>query len=152
MKIHSLDDMMAFGESVATRVQGAMVFELVGDVGAGKTSFTKGLARGLGVREAVQSPTFTISREYALADGRRLVHYDFYRLREAGIMAEELNEVIHDPSTITVVEWAETVADILPKDRVTLHIKLTPEDENARIVTWAAGGEYAKSVMQELAV
>ena len=90
MKLNSLEDMLAFGQKIATRLQGGEVLELVGDVGAGKTTFTKGLALGLGVQGTVQSPTFTISREYETSSAIRLVHYDFYRLQEAGIMADEL--------------------------------------------------------------
>ena len=65
---------------LAGRAPRASVIELVGDVGAGKTTFVKGLAKALGVSEPVSSPSFTISKTYALPDGGNLVHYDFYRL------------------------------------------------------------------------
>lgn len=139
---------MQLGARVAQQIQSGVVFELVGDVGAGKTSFTKGLAAGLGVTEPVQSPTFTISREYTLPDSRRLVHYDFYRLGEAGIMAEELDEVVQDERAIVVVEWAHTVADVLPRDRVTLHIALVADDETAREVTWQTDGAHSDAAMK----
>lgn len=151
MRVTSLDEMLAFGERVARGLRGGEVVELVGDVGAGKTTFTKGLARGLGVRDAVQSPTFTISREYEGERGLHLVHYDFYRLDDAGIMADELAESIANEHGVTVVEWAETVASVLPSDRVTLEIALVADDEAAREVTWAASGEVSKRLMEAVA-
>lgn len=140
MRINSLGDMLKFGESIGARMRGREVFELVGDVGAGKTSFVKGLARGMEITEVVQSPTFTISREYESPRGLRLVHYDFYRLGEAGIMAEELAESLADARSIVVVEWAESVATVMPKDRIAITINLVADDENARDVTWQASG------------
>lgn len=140
MRINSLDEMTAFGAQIASRLHGGEVFELVGDVGAGKTTFTRGLARGMGIKDPVQSPTFTISREYDTPGNLRLVHYDFYRLSEAGIMAEELADSLASPENVTVVEWAETVASVLPNDRLTLTIQLVADDENARQVSWHTGG------------
>ena len=92
-------------DQIAHQLAAPLVIELIGDVGAGKTTFTRHLARALGVTEPVQSPTFTLSRVYDVADGRRLVHYDFYRLGEAGIIADELAETSADDTTITVIEW-----------------------------------------------
>ena len=148
MIVSSLDEMLTFGERVARNLHGGEVLELVGDVGAGKTTFTKGLARGLGVHDAVQSPTFTISREYDGERGLHLVHYDFYRLDNAGIMADELAESLADEHGVTVVEWAETVASVLPTDRVTLTIGLVADDEQARDVSWTTGGERSKELME----
>lgn len=148
MIISSLQDMMAFGSKIATSLHGGEIFELVGDVGAGKTTFTRGLAEGMGVTDAVQSPTFTISREYKAADGLRLVHYDFYRLGEAGIMADELAESLADPKSVVVIEWAETVTSVLPDDRVTLRIELVADDEDARNVLWHTSGAVSNKLME----
>lgn len=139
-----------FGAKVASRLRGGEVIELVGDVGAGKTTFTKGLASGLGVTEPVQSPTFTISREYDTVGGLHLVHYDFYRLGEAGIMADELAESMAGSKNVTVVEWAETVAAVLPEDRLTLRIDLVADNEGAREVSWQAAGEVAARLMKDM--
>jgi tRNA threonylcarbamoyladenosine biosynthesis protein TsaE len=105
--------------------------ELIGDVGAGKTTFTKGLAKGLGVAETVQSPSFTISRMYEAGD-LTLSHYDFYRLNDAGIMAMEIASAVEDAHNITVVEWAESVAEILPESRI--KIRILPQSETVRKV------------------
>lgn len=112
MKIQSSDDMMTLGERVAQRISAPAILELVGDVGAGKTTFAQGLAKGLGILEKVSSPSFTISKRYALPGGGELAHYDFYRLDDAGIMRDELAETLADNQNIVVVEWGGGVADL----------------------------------------
>lgn len=125
MKITSEQEMLAFGESFAKKVSeqssGPIVIELIGDVGTGKTTFTRGLARGLGAKEKVTSPSFTISKTYALQNNKNLVHYDFYRLSDPGLMAEDLADNLKNPDNIIVIEWGEEVANLLPKN----HIKIT---------------------------
>ena len=103
------------------------VIELVGDVGAGKTTFTKGLARGLEITEEITSPTFTISKVYENSRGQKLVHYDFYRLENPGIMVEDLFENLQDPQTVTVIEWADTVSEILPANHLRLEILINDD-------------------------
>jgi len=135
MTISDESAMVAFGKELAGKIRGSVVIELIGDVGAGKTVFTRALARALGVAGAVQSPTFTISNRYDLPDGRILAHYDFYRLNDAGIMADELTESIGDDQVITVIEWGDIVADILPADRLTIHIEPVSETERQLQIT-----------------
>ncbi len=81
----------------------------------------------MGSHDAVSSPSFTISRVYQAGD-LTLHHYDFYRLPEAGLMAQELAEVIDDPQNVVVVEWAGVVDDVLPAKRLTIAIQATGED------------------------
>lgn len=107
-------------------LRGGEVIELVSDLGGGKTAFVRGLARGAGSADRVASPTFTISREY-VAPKFTITHFDFYRLGEAGIVADELAEVVGDPKTVVVVEWGEIVHDVLPAERLTVHIRTTGE-------------------------
>jgi tRNA threonylcarbamoyladenosine biosynthesis protein TsaE len=140
--------MLRFGEWLGARLEGGEMIELVGDVGAGKTTFTRGLAKGLEIIEPIQSPTFTVSREYEASQSRRLAHYDFYRLGEAGLMAEEIQETISEPGTVTVVEWSDVVSDVLPAQRITLTIRPVAQDESAREVTWHVGEQY-KALLQE---
>lgn len=146
MQIHGDAAMQQFGEKLGAQLQGGEVFELIGDVGAGKTTFTRGLAKGLGVSEQVQSPTFTISREYDGRDNLTLVHYDFYRLNEAGIMAQELAETVANRQNITVIEWSGVASDSLPRERVVLRILPVAKDENAREVQVSGEGEFATEV------
>lgn len=129
--INSEIEMKRLGEKIGRILKGGEVLELIGDVGAGKTTFTKGLAKGLGVAETVQSPSFTISRVYEAGD-LTLSHYDFYRLNDAGIMAMEIASAIEDAHNITVVEWAESVAEILPANRI--KIRILSQSETARKV------------------
>jgi tRNA threonylcarbamoyladenosine biosynthesis protein TsaE len=138
--------MKEFGRTIGAALRGGEVLELIGDVGTGKTTLTKGLAEGLAISEPVQSPTFTISRVYAARDGLHLHHYDFYRLGEAGIMAEDVNEVMHDPVAVTVIEWSGAVSDVLPADRLQISIHAT--DENERNVTVNAGGERSQALLE----
>lgn len=114
-------------ETIGTRLRGGEVLELVSDLGGGKTTFTRGLVRGAGSLDRVASPTFTISREYT-APQFTIAHFDFYRLGEAGIVADELQELIHDPAYVKVVEWGEIVHDVLPAERLTVQISQTGDD------------------------
>lgn len=127
MKIASEAEMLQYGRDLAGKLTLPAVVELVGDVGAGKTTFTRGLADGLGIIESITSPSFTLSKRYVFRrdgiDGE-LVHYDFYRLDDPGIMREEIEETLTAPNTITVVEWGESVADLLPENHYRLEISL----------------------------
>lgn len=133
IEVGSETETQAFAQKLGAALRGGEIIELVGDVGAGKTSFTKGLARGLGVDEDVQSPSFTISRVYEGRDRLRLAHYDFYRLADAGIMKDELAETLQDPQTVTVIEWADIVEGVLPQGRLT--IRFESPTETARKLT-----------------
>jgi tRNA threonylcarbamoyladenosine biosynthesis protein TsaE len=113
------------GERLGRVLQGGEVIELVSDLGGGKTTFVRGLVRGLQSADKVASPTFTISKLYRAGD-LEVHHFDFYRLQEAGIMAEELAEVAGDTKAIVVVEWGDVVQHVLPAERLTLSIKQTP--------------------------
>ena len=132
MILRSEEELIDFGRELGEKITAPCVIELIGDVGAGKTTFTRGLAQGLGVAEPITSPSFTISKSYAYKNGV-LSHYDFYRLPDPGLMAEDLAESIADPHTITVVEWANTIQDILPPNR--LIYEITTNDDGTRALT-----------------
>ena len=122
--------MKTYGEVLGRSLKGGEVIELIGDVGAGKTTLVKGIAQGLDIDEDVQSPSFTISRVYDARDSLQLRHYDFYRLNDAGIMADELQEAIHDPLAVTIIEWADVVDGVLPDDHQ--RIVITSPSETTR--------------------
>ena len=124
--------MKEFGQRLGQLLRGGEVIELIGDVGAGKTTFTKGLAIGMDIAEVIQSPSFTISRTYENAESIRMVHYDFYRLTDAGIMANELSEMVNDPKTVTVIEWADIVEGVLPESHYTISFE-SPSEANRSI-------------------
>lgn len=117
------------GETLGTRVQGGECIELVSDVGGGKTTFVRGLARGMGSEDHVSSPTFTVSKQYQAYD-LTLFHFDFYRLHDGGMVRHELSEAIGKPSSVVVIEWSDIVRDVLPAAR--LRITFKPEGENER--------------------
>ena len=133
-------DLKTWGELIGSLFRGGECIELIGDVGAGKTTLTKGIAKGMGIDEEVQSPTFTLSRVYE-SPKLALHHYDFYRLSEPGVMSYELAESLADRKAVTVIEWAETVEDVLPKDRIVITLRYTPDGE-ARIVSCEASERY----------
>ena len=130
MKIASEKEMLNFGKQFAKECP--QVIELIGDVGAGKTTFTRGLAAGLGITEPITSPSFTISKSYAMKNGGRLIHYDFYRLPDPGLMLDDLQENLQNPKNIIVIEWGESVTNILPQNHLKIEIKYN--EDNSRTI------------------
>lgn len=126
------------GEAIGVQLKGGEVLELISDVGGGKTTFTRGLARGAGSTDRVASPTFTVSKEYDTPNFS-IAHYDFYRLNEPGIMAAELHETMQNPETVTVIEWSDIVAGVLPEKR--LQIDFAQGGDDTRIITLSAPSE-----------
>lgn len=96
------------------------MIELSSDLGGGKTTFVRGLVAGTGSADPVASPSFTLSRVYACPKFT-VHHFDFYRLSDPGLMAYELADVLGGQDVV-VVEWADVVGDVLPADRVRIHI------------------------------
>jgi tRNA threonylcarbamoyladenosine biosynthesis protein TsaE len=128
----------AVGEALGAQLRLGDLVVLTGDLGTGKTTFTKGLARGLGVTDRVTSPTFTIVQEY---DGRvPVAHVDVYRLERIQELHdfgfEELLE-----TRVTVVEWGEAIALVLPRDRIDIRIAMDEaRGDDARVVEIAPTG------------
>jgi tRNA threonylcarbamoyladenosine biosynthesis protein TsaE len=122
-------------------MRGGEVVELVSDLGAGKTAFVRGLAAGLGSRDAVRSPSFTLSNQYQ-AGKLTLYHFDFYRLFEPGIMRDELAEALADPEAIVAVEWPGIVEQVLPARRLTVHIKTGGENRREFTFSYPANLSY----------
>jgi tRNA threonylcarbamoyladenosine biosynthesis protein TsaE len=137
-------------EQLGKRLRGGEVIELVSDLGGGKTTFTRGLARGAGSSDQVASPTFMLSREYGVADHayHTIAHFDFYRLGEAGIVADELAEVIGNPQYVTVVEWGDIVHDVLPENRLSVQIAQTGEDTRQLTFAYPPGLAYLVEGLQ----
>ena len=148
IKVGSEKEMINFGAKLGALLQGGEVIELVGDIGAGKTTLAKGIACGLGIDENVQSPSFTISQMYDGRDNLRMVHYDFYRLDKAGIMLEDISEATKQPDTITVIEWGQIISGILPGDRLTIVIK--PTSDESRQLSVESGGPISRRIEAKL--
>lgn len=137
---HSTQETEQFGEEVAKSLRGGDVLAFTGSLGMGKTAFTRGLARGLGCRGRVTSPTFTIVNEY---DGKiPLFHFDMYRLGSS----DELFDIGWDDylarGGVCAVEWSERVSDALPDDTIYVDIARGEESENTRTIT-VTGGRFA---------
>lgn len=137
---HSTQETEQFGEEVAKSLHGGDVLAFTGSLGMGKTAFTRGLARGLGCRGRVTSPTFTIVNEY---DGKiPLFHFDMYRLGSS----DELFDIGWDDylarGGVCAVEWSERVSDALPDDTIYVDIARGEESENTRTIT-VTGGRFA---------
>jgi tRNA threonylcarbamoyladenosine biosynthesis protein TsaE len=112
---------------IGVSLKGGEVIELVGDLGAGKTAFAKGLVRGAGGKGRVYSPTFTISNVYE-CDNFEVHHFDFYRLAEAGVVGYELEESVDRDDVVVVVEWGNTVKNVLPPSRLKILLSATAEE------------------------
>ena len=137
---HSTQETEAIGEELAQKLRGGDVLAFTGSLGMGKTAFTRGLARGLGCRGRVTSPTFTIVNEY---EGRTpLFHFDMYRLGSS----DELFDIGWDDylarGGVCAVEWSERVSAALPDDTIYVDIARTDEHEDWRTIT-VTGGRFA---------
>ena len=124
MQIESFSEKDTFelGRKIGEEAGPGQIYTLDGDLGVGKTVFTKGLARGLGIREPVNSPTFTIVQEYR--DGRLpLYHFDVYRIEDP----EEMEEIGYDDyffgEGVCLIEWAEKIRELLPEKVIRITIE-----------------------------
>ena len=109
----SLEDTLRIGNAIGANLKGGEIIELLSDIGGGKTTITKGIAEGAGSDDLVSSPSFTLCNEYQ-AKNFRMYHFDFYRLSEPGIIKQELQEVLEDSNRVILIEWPDTVENILP--------------------------------------
>ena len=136
---NSPEETEAVGEKLAQTLLPGTVIAYRGDLGAGKTAFTRGLARGLGVKERVTSPTYTIVNEY-LGGRMPLFHFDMYRLHSSDDLFDIGWEDYLDRNGICAVEWSENVADAM-EDAITVHIEKLGGDD--RRITIEGGEDLA---------
>ncbi len=128
----SEEETIVAGEELSRRLVPGSVVALYGDLGSGKTRFVKGISRGLGIRETVTSPTFTIVNEHS--GGRiPLYHFDLYRLRSVAELDEIGFEEYVFGNGVTVLEWAEMIAEQLPAERIDVRLSAGKND-NERMI------------------
>lgn len=132
----SIDDTLTLAENIESEKFPNMVICLIGELGSGKTVFTKGFAKALGIDEVITSPTFNIIKEYDNGE-LPLYHMDVYRL-------EETDESIgfndyFKKGGVSIIEWADIIEDKLPKER--LEIKFKTIDEDTRVLVFTPYGE-----------
>lgn len=139
-----VDATQLIAERLAGQLKAGDVLTLEGELGTGKTAFTKGLAKGLGIKRNVNSPTFTIVKEYK---GRLpLYHMDVYRLEDSD---EDIGfSEYFNGDGVSVVEWAQFIEDYLPE--AYLEIKIHYVDEHSRKLEFTAFGERYKELVNEL--
>lgn len=148
VKANSAIETQAIAKKLASLLKKQDVILLDGDLGAGKTTFTKGLAEGLGIHRNIKSPTFTIIREYQ--QGRLpLYHMDVYRLEETGGEGLGLEEYF-EGNGVSVVEWSQFVSDEIPADRLIIHFKKDDQDDNLRYLQFDPHGKRYDSLVDEL--
>lgn len=129
----------AIAAKLAAQLRGGEIIELVGDLGSGKTTFTRGFVRGAGSNDRVSSPTFTVSNVYKAAEFE-IHHYDFYRLNDFEIIRNELREVAESSDNIVIMEWAQPMLESVERDHLT--VKLIADNENTRKITIVIPDKY----------
>lgn len=118
-----------FAREFAAQFINGGILALSGDLGAGKTTFAQGFAQGLGIKDRIVSPTFLIIRQYPIPGQKNLFyHIDLYRMENINLKDSGLEEIISDPANVVLIEWAEKIADYLPKN--TQNLKLSKLSEN----------------------
>jgi tRNA threonylcarbamoyladenosine biosynthesis protein TsaE len=152
LETHSAAQTQGLGAEVARLLSGfpGAIIALAGDLGAGKTTFTQGLAQGLGIAAAVTSPTFVLINRYVGVDGRVLQHADCYRLANAAAEMWDVGLVdLFAGDEIVVVEWADRIPGLFPDDY--LEIAFAYVDENRRQICLTAHGARYAALLEQLA-
>ena len=129
---HSAADTQKLGEKLAGSLKPGAVLALYGDLGSGKTTFTQGLAKGLGITGRIQSPTFVLMRDYDLPvkDNSQLHHLDLYRLQsDKELKSLNLNELVNEETSIFVIEWADKANQDYLQNAIKIYFKSLKENE-----------------------
>ena len=137
---HSADETQALGQKLASRLAPGDVIAYFGDLGAGKTAFTRGLAQGLGITDPVTSPTYTIVNEY-LGGRLPLFHFDMYRLSSADDLFDIGWEDYLSRGGVCAVEWSENVEDAL-QDAIRVTIEKDADEPDTRHITITGGPRF----------
>ncbi|HWW53697.1 MAG TPA: tRNA (adenosine(37)-N6)-threonylcarbamoyltransferase complex ATPase subunit type 1 TsaE [Acidimicrobiales bacterium] len=138
----SVDDTRALAAELSVLARAGDIVLLAGDLGAGKTAFTQGFARGLGITETVTSPTFTLLRPY---EGRlRLLHADIYRLDHLREVIDlGLIEQLDDRDSVCCIEWGDLAEPVLPADFLEVRLDYCDDDDERQIAFRAVGPAWA---------
>ena len=145
LKTENINETHALGEKIGRAAERNMVFTLEGDLGAGKTTLTQGIAKGLDIKRNITSPTFTILKVY---QGRMpLYHIDAYRLE--GIVQDLGFDELMDDDGMTVIEWSQFVPSLIPDEHMTVSIGLLEGDQ--REFTFTAYGSQYEKLLEEIA-
>ncbi len=147
VKVTSLTETHEAAKSVAECVQPGDLILLVGDLGAGKTAFTQGFGKALGVHEVITSPTFTLAREY---QGTMQIHHlDVYRIDQIEEVRDLALPELFEGNSVTLIEWGDQIISALPKDHLEISLEYADAD-NDRFITIRANGSEWNSRVNEL--
>ena len=143
---HSSEESAAFGEALARALPAGSVVAMYGDLGAGKTVIARGFARGLGITEAVSSPTYTIVQEYDIpGTQQRFYHLDLYRIAdENAALGFGVDEFLSDPDAWTLLEWPVRIEKILPPEIINLYIESIDDQTRSIRLEFPAAGKTFK--------
>ena len=144
---NSENDTVELAQNIESEKFPNMVICLIGDLGSGKTMFTKGFAAALEVKEEITSPTFNIIKEYNSGE-LPLYHMDVYRLD--GKVDDIGLEDYYNKGGICIIEWADMIKDYLPEEHLEIRFKLSNEDEDTRIVTITPHGSKYEELCEAI--
>ena len=144
---YSEEETIELAQNIESEKFPNMVICLRGDLGSGKTVFTKGFAKAMEVKEEVTSPTFNIIKEY-LSGELPLFHMDVYRLD--GNVEDLGIEEYYTKKGITIIEWADMIPDYLPEERLDIKFKNSTEDEDKRIITITPYGNMYEDICEAI--
>lgn len=143
LKTESVSETEAFAEKMGAKLHGKVVVAFFGGLGMGKTAFTKGLARGLGITADVSSPTFALVNEYK--GNYELYHFDMYRVESWDDLYSTGFFDYYEQGAVLACEWSENIENALPENTITVNIE-RGENDNERIITIEGHGEYENFV------
>lgn len=138
------DETEKIGEKIGKRLRGGEVIELSSDLGGGKTTFVRGLARGAGSKDNVSSPSFTIKNVYS-TPRFEIWHFDFYRLDEAGMVGYELEDALGDSKIVNVIEWAKDASEVLPEERIKIAFEPSNDESRTLLIEYSDRLSYLVS-------
>jgi len=153
---YSVAETKRIGQQIGEQIEPGMVLALCGNLGAGKTAITQGIAVGLGIRATVTSPTFIFVNEYVTPAGHTLFHIDSYRLGDESDEATVdaltfgLDEILDRDDAIIIIEWAERVQSLLPPDHLQLTFAYGEDELDQRSITATAHGPLSKALLNAL--
>ena len=134
---HTEQEMIDLGKKITTKLKGGDILLLHGELGAGKTTLTKGICQGLGIKDNITSPTFTLMNVYEVSNEniKQLVHIDTYRLEnEQELFEIGIEDYLEDKDTVSIIEWPEKIKNLL-KDKKTMDITIAHKNKDSRELT-----------------
>ena len=132
----SAEETKKYDQVLARQLQGGEVIGLIGELGSGKTTFVQGLAKGLGIRNRILSPTFVLMKKYKIPNTKkRFYHIDCYRIKKAqDLSALNLEKLFLNSQNIIIIEWADRIKEILPKNTIILDFEFKGKNQRGILI------------------